>query len=438
MFRSTNIVKFLFLNVFLSGQCFAQQILTPQEAVQHTLLYNYDILIAKSGKEITEMNAKNAFGIYLPRVDINASQVTNNQDTRQRFLDGREVAIDNAFTRSRILNAALSWTIFDGFQMFAEHDRIRELDALEEHALKENIELAVFNTQHAYYNVVLEQQRMHTFQEAINIAGQKLRLVELRVEVGTASRAEALQARLDYNFYRSGFLRQKAMVENSKVELNRIMAVANDADYKVIDTIAFQARLLQDGIKEDALSANSALRQAEKTRNLTLLNQRFMQGFRYPTVALTSGYGMVNFRSEAGFLLFNQSIGFNYGITASWRIFDGFNTSRAIQTSRLQSNIAEIQYNAALHNLNASIKREHRLYANNFELLELEEENMEIARQNLQLAFDRFDAGVISAFQLKEAENSFNEASERVVSARHNAKISELQLLRLSGKSLQD
>jgi outer membrane protein len=67
-------------------------------------------------------------------------------------------------------------------------------------------------------------------------------------------------------------------------------------------------------------------------------------------------------------------------------------------------------------------------------LLELEEENIQLAKENVAIALERFRQGVSTNLELREAQRSLEEAYNRLISARYNTKVAETELLRLKGE----
>jgi outer membrane protein TolC len=63
----------------------------------------------------------------------------------------------------------------------------------------------------------------------------------------------------------------------------------------------------------------------------------------------------------------------------------------------------------------------------------LEEENLDLARENAFVALERFRQGVSTTIEVKEAQQSLEDAYNRLINARYNIKLAETQLLRLNG-----
>jgi outer membrane protein TolC len=73
-------------------------------------------------------------------------------------------------------------------------------------------------------------------------------------------------------------------------------------------------------------------------------------------------------------------------------------------------------------------------YENNIRLLRIEEQNLEVARENLDIAIERYKLGSLAGLELREVQKSLLEAEERLISVKYQTKIAEISLLQISGK----
>ena len=76
-------------------------------------------------------------------------------------------------------------------------------------------------------------------------------------------------------------------------------------------------------------------------------------------------------------------------------------------------------------------------YQNNINLLQLERDNLVAARDNYDIARDRYLLGDLSGIEMREAQKSLLDAEERILSAEYNTKMCEISLLQLSGEVTQ-
>jgi outer membrane protein TolC len=65
--------------------------------------------------------------------------------------------------------------------------------------------------------------------------------------------------------------------------------------------------------------------------------------------------------------------------------------------------------------------------------LALEEENILLARENVDIVFQTYKLGAATLVQLREAQNSLEAANNRLIAARYATKLAETELLRLKG-----
>jgi outer membrane protein TolC len=72
-------------------------------------------------------------------------------------------------------------------------------------------------------------------------------------------------------------------------------------------------------------------------------------------------------------------------------------------------------------------------YENNRMLLALEKENVIAARENYDIAHERYLLGDLSGIEMREAQKSLLDAEERILVAEYNTKVCEISLLQLSG-----
>ena len=72
-------------------------------------------------------------------------------------------------------------------------------------------------------------------------------------------------------------------------------------------------------------------------------------------------------------------------------------------------------------------------FKNSMDVLSLEEENFKLAKENVDVALERFRLGNSNTIELKVAQKSFDDAQTRLVNARYDAKVSETELMRLNG-----
>jgi outer membrane protein TolC len=76
-------------------------------------------------------------------------------------------------------------------------------------------------------------------------------------------------------------------------------------------------------------------------------------------------------------------------------------------------------------------------YQNNLEVIKLEKQNLIAARENYQMAMERYLLGDLPGIDMREAQKSLLDAEERILTAEYNTKLCEISLMQISGNVLQ-
>jgi outer membrane protein TolC len=197
--------------------------------------------------------------------------------------------------------------------------------------------------------------------------------------------------------------------------------------------IEFNPFLNQENIWLKTLQSNSSLLLSEKEKRISELDYKGIKSRNYPYLKLNAGYGYALNNYETGTYDKQQTMGFNYGLTLGFNIFDGFNRRREQKNARLQIENRELQYKQLELSLKAELSNIWMAYQNNMELTALEKENLETARDNYEIAIERYKLGDLSGIELREAQNSLLEAEERLLEAEYSTKLCEISLLQISG-----
>lgn len=428
----------LFLFLSLCGSALAQQALTVEEAIALSLEKNLSIKISEKTAEISANDYEMSKWALLPNIDVTASKSYSETDVTQQLASSSEIrTIDNAKTNNLNISPSLRWTIFDGLGMFKTRDRLKLIENLGEDDLRIQIENNIALVSSAYYRVVLENERLRVFQDALELSRQRLDLAKTTYEVGKASKLTYLQAQVDFNSDSSNLLSQKELIFNVKIDLNRLIGESLDNDYEVDAEFAFDKELVLAALLKSAQSNNPSLIRAQRNREVNYLQIKQINAERYPVLSLNLGYTYNDRNSDAGAVLSNTSSGINYGASASFRIFNGFDIKRREQNAKIQVEVSELQIEDLKQALEVDIRKTYVNYQNSLKLNELEAANLEVAKENYDIALERFKVGNSNTVELREAQVSLVQAEIRRLTSLFNIKLAEIELIRLAGYNLQ-
>ena len=419
--------------ILLGFPSFAQELLTVEDAVRIALENNYEIKISKNDLRIDQQNVTIGNAGMLPTLGLNVVDNNSIQNLSQTRLDGTENELDNAKNNSLTYGAGFNWTIFDGFRMFARYDQLQELQKLGESELKLTVLNKVSDVMTTYFDLVQQQQQLKALDTTIVISKERVTLAQNRFTIGRASKLEVLNAQVDLNTDETTLLRQKETYANAKIALNEILARDTTTNFIVADTIVVDSGLQLPELTTLAQKQNPQLLAQVINKRIAELQLKQVKAARYPTIAVSTGYNFAESQSSLGFTTRSSSRGLTYGFTASLNLFDGLNQNRNERIAKILIENSDILIQQQNQAVLSQLATAYQTYLTNIKLIELEQRNEEIAKENLQITLDKFRIGNITTIEVRTAQLNYVNAKVRNSDAQFQAKLSEISLKEIAG-----
>lgn len=426
-------MRFLLLFCLSIHTAFGQELLTPDEAVRIALENNYGIRLARADAEIGKINNTKGYAGMLPTVNLVANEQFSVNAFHQKLASGSE--FNTAAAPFNTANAAiqLNWPLYDGRLMFVTKSRLEAIQKLGEL----NTQAAVFQLTNealaAYYNIVKNKLQRKSIEEIIALNTERLRIAEARLAAGMAAQTDALQARIDLNQRKSDLMLMENAIETAKRALNLLLARPADTAFDVTDQLesTFQpdkaALIGQMNAQNPQLLA---LRQNEAVAALVVeearrLNKLRINGIGQFNVAKTdNGGGQVKSSAQAGIAV---------GASLALPLYAGGNYKRQVEVAKvnaLKANLNIEQTRMALENNLENALAQFETYR---KTLLLDSQNIDAARESLQVSTERFRLGQTNALEVQAAQNNLEQALQRLNLTQFNVKIAELAVKAVVG-----
>lgn len=425
----------LFLSLMAFPLC-AQNYLTPQDAVATALENNFDIIIARNNLEIDRINVNRGNAGMLPSVTGEFNMNNNIANSKQERSDGTVQELNNARNNAMNYGVNLQWTVFDGFSMFARYDQLKEIQKQGEAELKTGIVTLASQVLVTYYDLIQQHQILEAYKEAIELSELRLTLAQNRYEIGKAAKLEVLNAQVDLNTDKTNLFRQQELIENTKTYLNLLMAQDLTTPVAVQGEWEINNELILDELISLAAQQNPQIQTALINQNIAEQELKRIKGMRYPQIALNTGYNFTHSENSLGFARINDGRGFNYGLSVSFNIFNGLLQKRSESIAKIQIENSKALIEQQTQNIQSQIITNYQTYQTNLELITLEENNEQIAKENLDITLEKFRIGTITTLEVRTAQQNYIDAMTRVSDAKFQAKISEIRLRELAGNVL--
>lgn len=424
----------------LSAACIlqAQQVptYTLKSCLELGLQNNYSLRITRNEEQVSKNNATWGNAGYLPTLDLSAGYkgTLDNTDTKVRAT-GETLSENGVFDQAVNAGINLNWTIFDGFNITANYQKLKELERQGETNTRIAVEDLIANIAAEYYNYVQQKIRLKNFRYAVSLSKERMRIVEERYHIGSFSRLDYQQAKVDFNADSAQYMKQQELLHTSRIQLNELMANENVDQPIVIEDslINVYTRLNFEELWNATLQTNASLLKAEQNNTLARLDYKKVSSRDYPYVRMNGGYGYTLNKYDISANSRRSNLGLNFGVTVGFNLFDG-NRKRERRNARIAIQNARLEREQLEQALRADLSNLWQAYQNNLQMLNLERQNLIAAKENHEIAMERYMLGNLSGIEMREAQKSLLDAEERILSAEYDTKLCEISLLQISGK----
>lgn len=411
--------------------------LSLRECLERGLENNYEILIQRNNERISDNNATRAAAGMMPTLDLTAGYSGIADKTISKPIEGDKITDNATYNQSLDVGLSLNWTIFDGFRLSTNYAKLREMQQVGNLQTRMAIEDLVANLTAEYYNLIQQKLRKRNYRYAVALSRERLRISEARFQLGTFSRLDVLQARVDFNADSSKYMLQQELVTASQIRINKLMANPNINERCTARerNIIVNDSLKWDDLVQQTTETNVSLLIADRSTAISELDLKAVKSRNYPYLNLVAGYGYTHNHFGSGEFKTRGTIGPNVGLKLGFNIFDG-NKRREQRNAAIDVENARLTRAQIEQALMADLANFWQAYQNNLEVIKLETQNLIAAKENYEIALERYLLGTLSGVDMRDAQINLLDAEERILTAKYNTKLCEISLMQISGNIL--
>ncbi|WP_298515038.1 TolC family protein [uncultured Kordia sp.] len=426
-----------YILVFFGIYMNAQEILTPDNAIQLTLEHNYGIQIANNTVKVAENNTSILNSGYLPTVTGSAGATYNLDNTEAEFSNGNTTVLNGAESSRYNASVNLNYTLFDGLGRLYNYKRLKQQYQLSELEARETIENTLLQLFSVYYSVAQLSENTNAIKETFEISKERLVRSEYQFEYGQNTKLDVLNAEVDINNDSITIVNTVQQLINAKRDLNVILGNKLTQDFNVDTNISFLFQLDKEDLWTKTQANNVSLLQANKNIDISTLDIKSNRSQYLPTVGLTGSYGWNrNNNNAAAFVAVSTNTGLSGGINLSWNLFDGGSTLTRVKNAKIALENQQLQKEQILIDLERNFNNAWDDYQNKVLIFQLQEENIKTAQNNFNRTKEKFKIGQVNSIEFRQAQLNLLNAELSRNQAKYNAKLAELVVLQLSGDLL--
>jgi outer membrane protein TolC len=410
--------------------------MTVEDAIRLGLRNNYDIQIARNTAEIAANNKGKGISSFLPVIDTNSELRYDNTNEST----SSPMSFGDSVSRTSDTYLSLTWTLFDGFRMFADKKRFDELAMSGEYEARDRIETTVVNIMAAFFNLVQQEQLLDVISDTLAVSKRRLELEEVRRELGGASSTDLLNARVNYNNDESTLLDQQLAVTIALNELNIVLA--RDPLTPVVVKKEIVIPPLTIGYEElltIAKKENSTLLTARYDKRVAEEDVRIAKSVFWPRLFLSGNYGYAD-RALFGDDIIpgtdrsRHSIDSTIGVFVSLNVFNGNVDKINFQNARLELLNRDLTLQNIENEISGLVREKYTTYQKRMAKVKIEEENTATAKQNMELQKELYATGASDSLDFRDAQVLYARAQVSLIVSRFDARISLLEIEQLIGK----
>ena len=281
---------------------YAQDILTTDMAVKLTLENNLDIKVSENILEISKNNSSILNSDYLPTISATSGITRNQGDVEVKTNQGISAKIDDTYNDENFGSVNIVYNLIDGRGRRYNYKKSKELFNRTELEVKEIIENTLLQLFTVYFDFARLTKEKKILKNTLDISVERLDRVKTKYKFGQSTSLEVSSAEVDKNTDSLNYLNIIKVLSNTKRDLNLIMNVDLETDFKVVEDIDFINEIQAEKFFNSGLNNNTLFQILNKDVEISDLELKAIKSTYLPTVQLRGSYGWNETIDEIAYL----------------------------------------------------------------------------------------------------------------------------------------
>ena len=248
-------------------------------------------------------------------------------------------------------------------------------------------------------------------------------------DLGAAAKLEVYQAKVNLGSDRIALLMQKNTVDDARRRLNIALGrePSDSLELKPVNEEFAPIQPLNELI-EEALINQPLINKGEADIKSSELGVSLAQANYYPSLTAYFQYNRRNSDLEKIYSDLDLEYVWAVGFSLNWNLFNGFGDYVNVQKSKIMESYTRESQALYILQLKSNVKAYYDNYISYQEIVKINEENLEAAKEELRLAEERHQIGAGTFLEVREAQVKLTRAEQTLIAARYNALTTLAQL----------
>lgn len=427
------------------GNSFAQvEKLSLEDCINIALKGNPNIKINKNLNESADEDVLGSYSGILPTLNLTsqsgkyeAGDKTVEGDIPVGFdsLTNQYIYVRDNYTQPgyttnfNTLDLQLRQNIFDGGEWWNAIKYAKSQKNASDLNLKSVINQTVRSVHERFFDLVKQQKLLEVRELAIQRSQDQLNKTQKMFELGSVAKVDVYRSKVNFGNDKIALLQQKNSVILAKNNLNLVMGREPKTPIEIETSLALKTAYNNvDDLFEESLQNNPLLKKYNEDFNSSDINVCRSYAVLFPSVGAFYNYGRSHEEFDRVYGEFDKNWNTSFGLVLSFNLFNGFQDKVRIQKSKLAARNAQESYEDYKRTLKANITQLVDNYNSYMEIIEINEENLEAAKEEYRLAEERYRIGSGTSLEVREAQVNLTQAEQTLVAAQYNARIVQAQI----------
>ncbi len=287
-------------------------------------------------------------------------------------------------------------------------------------------------TEADYYEVIAQTELLRVARERTVRAEQQLEIARARVVSGAAVQTDSLQLLLELTRAQVEELQQDATVKVARLQLGRRIGHFGPADAAPLDTLpARELPITEADAYQEALTSSPRVEVVQADARVAEAFFKAERGSYFPTVSL--------FGQWSGFdedIVPRATTRTTYGVSLNFPLWDGANREIRVYRANTLRQVAEAARADTEREVGRNIVAAYQAYDAARASAELAARAVVVARENLRVQQERYQAGATTILDLLVAQVDLTEAEAGLVQARFTTRLALAGVEAILGRRL--
>ena len=390
----------------------ADKILTLEDAIDLAISNNKQLKIQRNLLEIADNNVFKGNAGLIPSVrlasDAKFAENTATIDIRTFSDSPPLVRINESGVQSTTLFAGVrtDYLLIGGFggkYRYKLLENERSITRYQQEVVLNELMLGVSTV---YLNIAKLQSREELLIENVEISQDQLARIKNQREFGQVNGALVLAAKTAINQELDALDNVRLLKDNLIKELNFLMGIAPETPYQVLVSFSDPSLLELQELKAMVIENNPKLKISSEFATVSNNQLKVRESVKYPQLNAFADYGYYRQQNDVQQLAKLETLGYSAGLSLNFTIFDGKRINQGIRNAKIDLENSQTQFSLTEDELvKEAVKEQSQLIILKTKLSR-QESDLVTYKDNFTRTQDRFDSGLASSLDLREAQRA--------------------------------